>query len=210
MKVTPPCCCFLNPFTLLFSFFPNIQVRLERAGAATFTLLLELTTRSSWRLHMDVEHSVDRLLADKQAQQLQQKQSASSSSSSSRGHLMLQPLTQVRRSVVRGDGQQQLLVRFESTAAAAKMLAWAAKLADAGAGGGGGGDGDDDDDGSLFADLTRPVAATHADVDRLKGNSSAAPQQQQQQRLARFAGGWLVDLLHVALHCAVTSESRAI
>ena len=188
--------------------FLMFQVRLERAGAATFTLLLELTNKSSWRLHMDVEHSVDRLLAGTHTQQLQPPGNCSSSSSGSRGQHVIQPFTQLRRSVVRDD-ERQLLVRFESSAAAHGQLTWAAQLEATSAAAVIAGD-----DGSAAALM---VPATDAgrggngvgwlDQEDARNNTSKA--QQQQQTPCRFAGDWLVDLLHVTLHCAVAAGSRA-
>ena len=155
---------------------------------------------------MDVEHSVDRLLADKHIQQVQP---SGYSSIGSRGQQVLQPLTQLRRSVVRGDGQRQLLVRFESPAAAHMALTWAAQLTATSAAAAVNGD-----NGSCSVDLMVPAidAARGAigvgwlDQEDARNNSSVA-QKQHQQVLGRFAGDWLVDLLHVALHCAVAAGS---
>eukprot|EP00878_Enallax_costatus_P005606 GHUV01005879.1.p1 GENE.GHUV01005879.1~~GHUV01005879.1.p1 ORF type:complete len:850 (+),score=282.70 GHUV01005879.1:452-3001(+) len=94
------------------------KTRLERAGAATFMTLLEMHSKNSWRLHLDVERSVDVLLGAPGAAE----QYISCRSSVASGQ---QADTQLRS---REEGGS-MLVRFESPGAARQALEAAAATA---------------------------------------------------------------------------------
>ncbi|WIA12322.1 hypothetical protein OEZ85_012377 [Tetradesmus obliquus] len=106
------------------------KTRFERAGAATFVTLLELQAKNKWRLHLDVEQSVDTLLAHGNNSALPDSSSSSSSSS-----MAANPRSQVNMQVRSRDASGRMLVHFESPAAARQALAAADLVAAAAAAG---------------------------------------------------------------------------
>lgn len=145
-----------------------------------------------WRLHLDVERSVDAMLAASPAGDANSIGSTPASSSSSK---QLQVDTQLR---MRGPCGR-VMVQFESPGAAQAALAGAAAIAAAAAG-----DGDERGDGADSGGAEEQGAWGR----NARGGSSSSGRSAVGVR--GFSGGWLVDLVHAAVHRAIAGPAEVV
>jgi hypothetical protein len=136
-------------------------------------------TPCRWRLHLDAASS---------RHALQESAAAAPSGIGQQQHQQQQPFLGDAQLRTRDPATERIVVQFESPQAAALALDAAAEVAAAAA----------------------AANANSSPFDELIAAAGKGEQQQLQQQVRRgsaFAGGWLVDLLHAAVHRAIVSSS---
>ncbi|KAF6261811.1 hypothetical protein COO60DRAFT_724140 [Scenedesmus sp. NREL 46B-D3] len=152
----------------------------RRAAPSPFSAAVELLDKHRWRLHLDADSSIGTLLEAAAAA------AAAGAGNFGQRQQQQQPQLGDVQLRTRDPATGRTVVQFGSPQAAALALGAAAEVAAA-------------------AGSSGPVGSLVAAASR------SAEQQQQQHpgadQQTAFAGGWLVDLLHAAVHRAIASLS---